>query len=126
MASVTFDINLELQLTTFIVHGDISLTEIEQAISTFYHKQATLNALWDLRKSSLQRLSTSDVQSLIEYLKSNTYVRDNGKTAMVAPKDADFGLVRMGEVYAENLPTSFRVFRSIEEAYDWIRQEQDI
>lgn len=122
MASVTFEINHELLLTTFIVHGDISLTEIEQAISTFYQKEATPNVLWDLRESSLRRLSTADVQKLITFLQTNEFVREKGKTALVAPNDADFGLVRMGEVYAEKLPTAFRVFRSVEEAHDWIRR----
>lgn len=125
MASVTFDINHELRLTTFIVHGDISLAEIEQAITSFYDKLATQNALWDLRESSVQRLSTNDVLALIKFLNRNAYVREKGKTAVVAPKDADFGLARMGEVYAEKLTTSFRVFRSIEDAHDWIRQGLD-
>ncbi len=115
MASVTLVKNHELRLTTLIVRGDIDLKEIEHAIASFYHEGETQNALWDLREASLDLLSATDVQSLVKFLKENAYVRSGGRTAMVAPEDAEYGLVRMGEAYAEQLPTAFRVFRSLAE-----------
>jgi hypothetical protein len=49
MATVTFDINQELQLTTFIVHGDISLTEIQRSISSFHQRNNPKRALGPAR-----------------------------------------------------------------------------
>lgn len=122
MASVTLETNRELRLTTFIVRGDINRVEIEKAVTLFYREGATQNVLWDLREASLQVLSTADIQGIVKFLQKNAYVRPEGRTAMVAPSDADYGLVRMGEVYAEQLPTAFRVFRSLERAHTWLKE----
>jgi hypothetical protein len=122
MASVTLETNRELQLTTFIVRGGVSRVEIEKAIASFYHEGASQNVLWDLREASLQELSTADIQDIVQFLRKNDYVRPKGRTAMVAPKDVDYGLVRMGEAYANGLPTAFRVFRSLQEAQTWLQQ----
>jgi hypothetical protein len=46
-----------------------------------------------------------------------------GRLAIVAPDPAVFGLVRMWESYAsEELAARARVFASLDEAYDWLKQ----
>jgi len=41
--------------------------------------------------------------------------------AFFAPRDADFGMARMFEVFRDDSETSFRVFRDYEEALLWSR-----
>jgi len=76
--------------------------------------------LWDLRRADLQRLAAQDVRKLIRFMEKNNFIRAGGLTALVAPRDADYGLARMGEVLAECLPTRFGVFRSLKEALEWL------
>jgi hypothetical protein len=46
-----------------------------------------------------------------------------GACAIVAPKDAMFGMSRMFEVYAEKWFKAIRVFRAIDEAKEWLNGE---
>ena len=43
-----------------------------------------------------------------------------GACAIVAPRDALYGMLRVFEVFAENLFSETRVFRSLDEAEQWL------
>ena len=51
---------------------------------------------------------------------TDPFVRDALRT-FVAPNDEIFGLARMYELYANLPPESFKVVRSVGEAYAWIK-----
>jgi hypothetical protein len=118
-------IDLDNQLTTFKAEGELALTEIRQAITDYYRGDVTPLVLWDLRKASLNRLSSQDVQSLVKFLEQHGSIRRGGLTALVADEDADYGMLRMGEAYADGVPFSARIFRSTEEARQWLAQNKD-
>ena len=52
-------------------------------------------------------------------------MREDGKTAIVAPDDVTFGLSRMYGILTEGQgpPFETRSFRSVEEAYQWLLEK---
>jgi hypothetical protein len=54
--------------------------------------------------------------------KPYTYSRKGGRTAIVTGSDADFGLSRMFQIYAEleDFPFQILVSRSMREAHQWL------
>ncbi len=118
-------IDLESQLTTFKAEGDLTIDEIREAIASYYQGQVTRTVLWDLRDASLNNLSSQDIQSLAKFLENRGTVRQGGLTALVADEDADFGMLRMGEAYADGVPFTFGVFRSLDKARAWLAENID-
>lgn len=118
-------IDLETQLTTFEAEGELAFTEIRQVITDYYRGDVTPLVLWDLRKASLNSLSSQDVQGLANFLEQHGAIRQGGLTALVAADDADYGMLRMGEAYADGVPFSTRIFRSIEKARQWLAHNKD-
>ena len=123
--AIATTIDLENQLTTFRAEGALSLDEIREAISVYYQGDVTRLVLWDLRSASLNNLTSQDVQSLAQFLEKHGSVRQGGLTALVANEDAEFGILRMGEAYADGVPFTLGVFRSIDQAREWLTKDID-
>jgi len=54
------------------------------------------------------------------------FSRQGGKTAVVAPKDLVYGLARMFQIMSDtdDFPFETRVFRSYEEAEQWLLEKE--
>ncbi len=76
----------------------------------------TFLSLVDL--SQVTKLDVS-VESL-KLLSRAAINRDPSRRAVVAPKDADFGLVRLYEAYSKDEFGKFHVFRDMDEALEWL------
>lgn len=123
MASIKVSVNSADDMTVFTVEGDLTADEIMQYSAEFYTTKPTKLVLWDATKGSVRRISTYDFQKIAEHMKKITTMRKGGKTAFVGIFDADFGMGRMYEAFAEQkeLPVSYRTFRNIENANKWLR-----
>ncbi|MCP3875060.1 MAG: hypothetical protein GY699_18150 [Desulfobacteraceae bacterium] len=112
----------ENDLTIFTVIGKVEKNDIKDAICDFYENSVTANVLWDLSKSDLSEIKSSDVKRIADL--SNVYAdkRPFGKTAIVSSDDLIFGLSRMYELNKDedNLPFKTRTFRDIDKAYKWL------
>ena len=75
--------------------------------------------LWNFSYGT--NLSTGDIQQIAAYAKSLKL--SPGKVAIVAPDDLTFGFFRMYEVYRQEDQIKLNVFRSEQEAIDWLRGE---
>ena len=75
-----------------------------------------LRQLWDLRQVSAAEVSTATLRDLAA---ATSYAPDT-KRAVVAPRDVIYGLARMFQTLHEHAGEDFRVFRSVEEARDWL------
>ena len=64
-------------------------------------------------------LSSQELQTVSEHAK--TLFPPNSKLALVSPTDLGFGLSRIYNVYREDGATNVMVFRSEEEAEEWLR-----
>jgi hypothetical protein len=122
MTNITRIIELEKDLTTFVVKGDLKAEEILRSFSEYYINNPTKNILVDDRKASITNISSDDLKAIACGMKDCIQKRAGGKTAIVSKLDVNFGLGRMYEAYAQhqNLPIIYRTFRDIEKAKKWL------
>jgi hypothetical protein len=107
-------------LTVFVADGRLSVDDIVEAITSFYKKGKTKDSLWDLRAALLENFPSDGAQKISQVASRYKQQRQGGKTAIVASRDLDYGISRMHQAYMADFPWELEVFRSIEEACDWI------
>ncbi len=80
-----------------------------------------LNSVFDVRTGRLD-LSSSDVHRLVGLLDRHLERRGGGgfRCAIVVASDIDFGISRMIEMVADQVPFESRVFRSMTDAELWV------
>ena len=109
-----------------VVHtgtGELSVDEIETALEKRFGDSAYrpgMKVLWDCRNASVASIEASALGALIAFNVRRAATRGNGKSAIVASKDADYGVCRMFQTLADHLPWSIAVFRDRESATLWL------
>ena len=125
--SITENIDLSRQLSTFIATGKISSNEIIETIESFYQKQPSNDVLWDFRYADLKALIFSNELENIatSFFKMRWKSPKIAKTAIVAPNDLWFSVARMYAKFLEikNLSQIIQVFRFMDEAIKWLDSE---
>lgn len=114
-------------LTIFTGSGELLLAEVLNAIKSFYSGPITLNVVWDLRQATVPDITSDDVNQIAGMLKTLRADRKEGRTTLVSPKDAMYGLSRMLELLLDSLGDSrveMRVFRDFDEAIAWLDQKE--
>jgi hypothetical protein len=91
--------------------------QIRMAIDDVVVSYSTGIRLYIFSKGMLP-LSSDDIESLALYGKSVPL--PEGRVAFVCPDDLTFGLTRMFEVYRSGGKTEHMVFRTEQEAFDWL------
>jgi hypothetical protein len=76
------------------------------------------SAVWDFREAKFD-LSASSVRQIAQFILHHQPEPPPAKVAFVTPRDVDFGMARMFEVFREDSGTAFRVFRDYAEAIVW-------
>ncbi len=85
-----------------------------------------INMIWDISGLDLKKINTDLVMELGVISIENAKKRGNGKTAIVAGSDHQFGTARMfGSLYMNSLPVRFHPFRTLDEAEKWIESDQE-
>ena len=112
----------ENDMTVFTVIGKVTANELVAAISDFYENSVTSNILWDLTKSDLSEIRSSDVELIVNLSVKYAEKRSSGKTAIVGSDDLTFGISRMYEITKEivKLPFETQAFRDIDKAFKWL------
>jgi hypothetical protein len=126
---ITSQIDRTKNLTLYTLIGELTLDEIQNAIKSFWEAHdLTLNALWDVRSAKLTHLKSSDMESIAALIGQYAHrfeERKGGKSAIVASSDLQYGLSRiLGTFYEiEDFPTQLKIFRIMDEAIQWLDQE---
>ena len=121
--SLTLKVDRSKDLTTFLGIGEITFEDVHISLRAFYDSKPTMNVLWDLQNATISPLSASDIQNIVQIIKTfmgDFKSRRGGKTAFLVSKDVDFGLAKIFEGYTQNLPFKTMITRSREEATDWL------
>ena len=118
MAEVDFEIIDGIIIGT--VTGPMTLKEMQESAEASWQKveDPCIRILWDLR-TAVFTLSPDEVRTLAYFIKTHSPTGDI-RTAFVVKKDLHYGLVRMFMVYRERAKTKTGIFRSMEEALDWL------
>ena len=122
MGNIQKKIDKNADLVVYTVSGKVSAVDIKEIIELFYQGNVFKYVLWDITEGDLSSLTADDVQNLASTPREHSEKRIGGKTALVAAKDAAFGLARMFEILTEHKNFSFEthVFRSMDEATKWL------
>jgi hypothetical protein len=109
-------------LTIHTVTGEPSFEESMAFFKQFYEGELTQNVLWDFTKASLARISSEHTETILDYVRQYVEKREGGKTAIIVSKDLEYGMSRMIITLAElkDIPFELEIFRSLEEAVQWI------
>ena len=102
----------------------IDLREIQQGVARlFYVKEIPQqNRIWVFREGP-QNFSHDDLPHLKDIIKQN-YPKDSriNKTALVVQPGAQSSLAEAFAKIAEDLPQTFKVFSSLADAEEWVKQ----
>ncbi len=114
----------EHDATIVISSGDESFEEFMDAIVSFYADRPTRNVIVDFFGKPPFRLTSEQVARLARLGERQDGSRFGGKTALVADRDCNFGIMRMFEALGKfsGLPFEVRVFRSVGQAWEWLRK----
>ena len=112
----------ERQLTVFNCSGELSRTELSNAIVSFITEAPTQNELWDFTNARFPTVSKEDLRASAFLGRKYGFKKRGGKNAIVAPENLEYGLSRMFKMMAEivEVPFEVRVFRSLDEAMQWL------
>ncbi|MBW2277217.1 MAG: hypothetical protein JRF63_06975, partial [Deltaproteobacteria bacterium] len=80
------------ELTIHVCSGKISEQDLRSVIKRLYDGSPTLHNLWDLSAADISGWTADEIRQLALAAKSYAPDRVAGKTALVTPRDVDFGL----------------------------------
>lgn len=127
---ITSKVDKTKNLTIYTLTGELTLDDIQNAIKSFWEAhELTLKGLWDARRAKLTNLKSSDIESIAVYIgqfRHRFEERKDGKSAVVASSDLQYGLSRiLSTLYdIEDFPTQLKIFRIMDEALEWLDQDE--
>ena len=113
----------DIDLTIHEALEPFVIDDIIEALDDFYKTRLTKFLIWDLNNGGDAKLTTRDMEQIVQFSRENGAARPDGKSAIVTNNDLYFGISRMFETYAETSPQLslvFRVFREVEDAKRWL------
>ena len=119
---VIFEIDRVKDLTKFTLQGQVTLSELIDAVNAYGKSGVTLNELYDIRQLAGERITSSDIDAVVKYLHKYAVVRPvNSKTAVLVVEALDYGISRMIQNLTEGaVPFEIEVFKSLEQALAWL------
>ena len=96
-----------------------SFVEAFEALVAHESFHPGLNTLWDVRGAPLADVPTETLRRIARFVIGRQDERRGARVAVAVGSDAAFGVARIYEALAADLPMEFRVFRDIEEAERW-------
>lgn len=118
---IQFSHNKSQNFLTIKIEGTLSWDDLKNAalnLTSSSQYPANIDTLYDLRDMDFSNIDAEFENNIIEFRKSLD--RGDARIACVVSSELGFGMGRMYEMLSEQLPQQTRVFRSIEEAEDWL------
>jgi hypothetical protein len=122
--SINYTVNTRQRIIITSASGDISLSDMQEHMQTVQNHpeiQPDYNHIFDLRKAGNFEITTSDVKQLAEF----SYFNEQSKRAIVASSDLFYGMSRMYEIFKKDASVNVRVFRTYEEAKQWVGYQDE-
>jgi len=122
MAVIEKIVDSQNDLSVFTVNGELIADEVIEQVEVYYTQHPTKLVLWIMGDVDLSAITRAGIERIIQTAKQHTGKRKEGKTAIVGPKDIEYGLARMYEAYTgfENLPYEYKIFKDVDEAKEWL------
>ncbi len=100
----------------------VNLEELKTAFSNVFSNNdipLDINTLYDLQDMDFSNINAEFEKRLILFRESLN--RGNAKIACVVASDVGYGMGRMYKTLSEHLPQELHIFRSIDEAKNWLK-----
>ena len=122
MVQISVSIEDKIVVTRF--EGTVGFEDITEHVAENYDSWDGNAVIWDIENMDLEKISSAEMRRATKIISSMSLEKRRDEDAVVAPKDVQFGLMRMLQIFAEldNLPIRFRLFRTIGEAKAWLSQ----
>ena len=113
------------QLTFHLCEGKISVEDLVTEIRSSNDEEPTPDHLWDLSAADMSGIAIRELERLARLAERTTRGKVIRKTAVVSPKDAEYGLGRVYQAYTDiaGHRAAVGVFRTREEAEGWLDGE---
>lgn len=126
---ISYTIDRAKDLTLFTATDDVTYDDALTALGAYTKEGYTRFELFDFRNGTGRSFSTEQIELMLEMGKTNVGLRPaGGKTALVVSQDIDYGLSRVFQTLSEieGITWEVEVFRSMDEAYEWLGISQDL
>ena len=123
--SVDYRIEPDTRTAVFSAAGTLTLADILSAMQAVYEDPrftSPTRALWDLTQAEVA-VTPNDLRTVAEFSKRHR-PPGRGRAAIVASEDLTFGFGRMYEMLAADVPIEHRVFRAVEQAWQWLLADE--
>jgi hypothetical protein len=116
----------DIDAAVFEAIGRVTVNEYEESLDRFVKQpffRLNMNTIWDLRKAEAGQVTAQDVRSIVFRSKQSAVVRGSTwKTAIVVEGTLKYGLARMFEFFADGAPYQLAIFKTMEEAREWVKE----
>jgi hypothetical protein len=124
---MSYTIDSESRLVRFVGTGVLTDDELVGCITRLRADpriEPGMNSLSDMREIEVG-FTTDGVSRVIDVMTKTRGRRGLAKAAIVVSSDVAFGMGRMLELRAGELDPSFRIFRDMDAAREWVGAEPD-
>lgn len=107
------------------VTGEITFEEIKSLYKTVIAHpdfQEGMHVIWDIRDADASEFDSQDIVRLARYFETQIKDRTDFKVAVIVSRDLEYGLSRMYQVAAADLPAKIEIFINLEDAKTWITE----
>ncbi len=122
---IHYSIDPERRLVLATVRGDFTLDEIVASIDNAVQDSAFepgFNVLSDHREVG-NPITPTQLMQTVEHIGRDQSPLAGARWAVVTTKPASWGMMRAFAVWAESIPLTIQVFRSMEEAEAWLESD---
>ena len=122
--TIRYDVNTDQKIIITYASGDITLDDMrEHMLMVQNHPdiEPDYSHIFDLREAGEIDIKTNDVKQLADF----SYFNEQSKRAIVASSDLFYGMSRMYEIFKQDASVNIRVFRTYEEAKEWVGYQDE-
>ena len=127
---VTYHLKPDERLVILVHVGAVTDDEFLSFYKALYEDDRfdkSFNLLVDLRRTESAVRSAEALKEFADFMRRQLVGSTAGpKIAVVAPKDISFGLARMYEVFSDDVPWEFEVFRAADAAFAWLGLSENL
>ncbi len=126
MAKITKSYESDIDLTIFIVVGEATFDEVWDQTFTFFSGKPSKSVLWDFTSGTVKNISSQEIDQIAKRGGEVLAKIEGRKGAILAPKDVDYGLARIFQMFSkfEKFPFEIEIFRDMNDARKWLMSDQ--
>jgi hypothetical protein len=104
------------------VAGHITISDLQSALLKITNSEeypANVDAIWDMRQADSENVDMAFLENVLA-IRQRLPERGEARLALIADSDLMFGLSRMYQMMAVELPQPIMIFRTLEEGENWL------